>query len=124
MKPETALKLVSDYSALTRAIRDCKKQIGEHLNKCPGLNGYRLEHETVGDLRVPSARSQNDQDTHLKSFYTPERDDHGYLEWADIEDMETECSHCYAAHLVIQKRKALRRSLGAVKSAMTRLGAQ
>ncbi|CAB3931564.1 hypothetical protein [Achromobacter insolitus] len=137
MKPETALKLVSDYSALTRAIRECKKEIGQHLDQCNGLKGFRRETEFIPPdeflpegYTQPTARSNGDQETHLKGWYTPETvEDHwggeGRLDYLEIgEDESDECPHCYAAHLVIQKRKALRRSLGAVKSAMTRLGAQ
>ena len=39
----------------------------------------------------------------------------------DVHGME--CQHCYAAHLAIQERKAMRKSLGAVKAAMTKGGA-
>ena len=119
MKPETALKLVSDYSALTRAIRDCKKELAETLSACPGPNPPRMKSQGMNDPAT----------NHLDGWYTPETIvDHwgeeqlDYLEIGD--DQREECPHCYAAHLTIQKRKALRRRLGSVKSSMTRLGVQ
>ncbi|PPA72832.1 hypothetical protein C4E15_28115 [Achromobacter spanius] len=119
MKPETALKLVSDYSALTRAIRDCKKELAETLGRCSGPNPPRMKSQGVNDPAT----------NHLDGWYTPETIvDHWGEERLDYLDIGVEqfeeCRHCYGAHIIIQKRKALRRRLGSVKAAMTKLGAQ
>lgn len=136
MRPETALHLVGQYARLTREIKLCKKQIGEALDKCRGLKGWRLETETnpgwpanevfegSPPFEEPTDRSQTDQDTHLKGWYTPETGDEDGPQWLPIgPDEQAECPACYAAHLLIQRRKELRKSLAAVKGAMTRLGA-
>ena len=137
MKPETALKLVSDYSALTRAIRECKKEIGDNLDLCNGLKGFRRETEMIPPdeylaegYAQPTDRSCDDQEIHLTGWYKPETHCYGHesdpsLVYLKIgEEQHAECPHCYGAHMAIQKRKALRRRLGAVKAAMTKLGAQ
>ena len=121
MKPQTAVRLVGEYARLTCAIKTCKREIGARLTKCNGLNGWRNELEPNGIFA--SDRSRSDQDTHLKGWYRPIDlvDDVVYL---DIDqDQRDECEHCFAAHLLIQERKALRRQLASVKAAMTRHGA-
>lgn len=137
MNPSTAVDLVNRYSRLTKAIAACRKRIGEHLDLCNGLQGFRRETERspgfdggpdVGWIddssEIPTPRSQNDQDTHLKGWYDgsgreTNYDGDGYL---PIESQKDECPHCWAAHLVVEERKVLRRQLGAVKGAMTRIG--
>lgn len=130
MTPAKALELVGRYARLTKAINGCKKRIGEHLDMCPGLNGKRLEviYEAAFDggpevgliegWHRPTDAAIADQDTHLKTWYAKERDDEGRITFGEVVD--DECPHCYAAHLVIQARKQLRKQLAAVKGAMTR----
>lgn len=135
MKPQTAVDLVGKYARLTHAIKACKGRIGAELDKCPGLKGFRLERATercdwlhimVGDS---TKAAQDDQDTHLSVWYSKD-----YGEWEDrgvptfvrfdigSGDEPEECPACYAAHLIVQERKAMRRQLASVKGAMTRLG--
>jgi hypothetical protein len=136
MKPATALRLVGQYARLTREIKLCGKQIGSALDKCRGLKGWRLETETnpgwpatedfggSPPFETPTDRSQTDQDTHLKEWYSMVDCGDDDRCWQSITPKhEAECPACYAAHLVIQRRKELRKSLAAVKGAMTRLGA-
>lgn len=129
MKAETALNLVMRFSALTQAIKAMPNRIGAELEKCQGLKGFRHEtepHEFGGEtIQLPTARSNDDEETHLKGWYTPDTsygyDGEGELVYTEVgEDERAECPHCYAAHLVIQERKTLRLQLGAVKAAMTR----
>ncbi|HEU6454003.1 MAG TPA: hypothetical protein VN201_00910 [Roseateles sp.] len=136
IKPETAVDLVGKYARLTHAIKACKGRIGVELDKCPGLKGKRLERATEycdwlcvmpGD---PTKAAQDDQDTHLKVWYSKdygEWEDHGYPHFRRFTigegDEPEECPACYAAHLIVQERKALRSQLAHVKAAMTRLGA-
>lgn len=139
MKPEKALELVGRYARLAKAIRNCKKRISEHLDKCHGLNGKRLEFFSqpgfdggplVGFVEAyeePTDAAMRDQDTHLKVWYGKDygdTEDHGcpvFVHFTVGEgDEEEECRHCYAAHLVVQERKQLRKQLAAVKGAMTR----
>lgn len=132
MTPSTALNLVGRYSRLTSEIKLLRQQIGDHLEKCPGLDGKRLEMDEFGcHIHQRDWDSKNrDKSTHLWGWYQPETVDSGYYGAPDIEYQEitaddhgAECPHCYAAHLAVQRRKAARRELGAVKAAMTRGGA-
>jgi hypothetical protein len=122
MKADKALELVQRYSALQWTIRACRARIGRELDKCRGVKGKRLE--TEGRYNDPTPEAQADQDTHLKGWYTPEEVDDNYsprLEYQSIGEIEREeCPHCYAAHLIVQERKAARKAFGAVKAAMTR----
>lgn len=115
-----AIELVSRYAELTQSIADCKPKIADALERCPGFNGHRLE--VGGPFKMPTDRSRNDV-THLSEWYAADRDDEGRLEFMEVTDVEAEtCPHCYAAHLVIQERKGLRRQLGTVKGQMTKFG--
>jgi hypothetical protein len=121
MKPEKALELVTRYAVLTKAIKDAKREIGENLSNCKGVSGNRL----VGDpFRHVEVDAKNREiDLHLVQWYTPERTEFDYEYFEISIDQQEECAHCYAAHLAVQKRKAARKSLGAVKAAMTRSAA-
>lgn len=127
MKPDKALELVMRFSALTQALKACRIRIGEHLNLCNGLKGFRNEtewheHFDGTPYQSPTDRAVADEETHLKAWYTPDFEyGDGYSKgYVDVDMVSDECPHCYAAHLVIQERKLLRRQLGAVKAAMTR----
>jgi hypothetical protein len=133
VKAATALSLVGRYSRLTKEIKSLRQQIGEHLDRCPGLDGKRLEVDEYGcHIHQRDWDSKNrDKSTHLWGWYQPETTDDGidYSEprqvWQQIGVLEAEeCPHCYAAHLAVQRRKAARRELGSVKAAMTREGAK
>jgi hypothetical protein len=136
IKPATAVDLVGRYARLTHAIRACKGRIGAELDKCHGLKGKRLEvaTERCDWLHIipgePTKEAQDDQETHLSVWYSKdygEWEDHGVPHFVRFHvgsgDEPEECPACYAAHLIVQERKALRRQLGSVKAAMTRLGA-
>lgn len=129
MQAAKALELVMRFSALTQAIKSMPTRIGDELEKCHGLKGFRHEtepQEFAGEtLHLPTERSNGDSETHLKGWYTPDVsygcDGEGNLVYTDVgEEERAECPHCYAAHMLIQDRKTLRRQLGAVKAAMTR----
>lgn len=129
MKPETAIKLITSYSNLTRGIADAKKRIGVHMDLCKGYSGKRGDVDAQGWPVAP--RGEEDQkgrekDMHLWTWYQPEWDDYENPSYEKItqEIHGQQCPHCYAAHLAIQERKAMRKSLGSVKAAMTRLGSK
>lgn len=120
MTPDKALELVGRYARLTKQIRASKSRIGDNLELCNGLLGFRHE---IGEDGFPTQRSADDQDTHLKDWYAADMSDDGPL-WRGIgEEERAECPHCYAAHVVIRERKALRHQLAGVKAAITRGGA-
>lgn len=130
MKPWKALELVIRYSRHTRRIKELGAQIGESLDRCPGLDGKRLEVDEYGcHVHRRDTDSKNrDKSTHLWHWYQPETVDSGYIDpdlvWHQVGTPESEeCPHCYAAHLAIQERKEHRKRLGAVKAAMTKGGA-
>ena len=136
MKPEKALELVGRYARLTHSIAACKKRIGDELERCPGLKGFRLEtrhYEAIDSDHVfgpieahdaPTDRAMRDQDTHLSIWYAKdygELGEYGFERFTVGEgDEATDCPHCFAAHLIVQERKALRKQLSTVKGAMTR----
>ena len=118
MSPDKALDLVRRVSSLQWEIRAAKARIGRGLDKCQGLKGKR--HEKDG-WRGYTQAAQDDQDTHLKHWYMPEKLDEGGRDYIEIGDDEREeCPHCYAAHLIVQERKAVRKAFGCVKAAMTK----
>lgn len=140
IKPETAVDLVGRYARLTHAIKACKGRIGAELDKCQGLKGNRLERVAGGGGDVDdllfegclTRAAQDDQDTHLSVWYGKEYGELIDRSWYDpvfkryaieAHDEGAECPACYAAHLIVQERKAMRRQLASVKAAMTRLGA-
>lgn len=130
MTPTKALDLIHRYSELQWAIRACQGYIAEALDKCTGQDGKRLERRRA--IEMPPYEPWSDMDgeanekqTHLRQWYTPEMSEgyYGseYPTWQNVGDMEAqECIHCFAAHMQIQRRKALRRQFGSVKAAMTR----
>lgn len=130
MTPAKALELVERYSRLHHAIAGCKPRIGDHLEQCHGQKGYRKETEFHcgfdgnGSFEAPTRRSDDDQETHLPLWYKPTINADDYepeLRYRDIGSAEqAECPHCFAAHLVIQERKALKRQFAAVKGAFSR----
>ena len=134
MTPERALDLVRRYADTRRKIKAATTQIGDSLEQCHGISGRRQAMDAYGNLvaRETDAKGR-DTDTHLHAWYQPEVSDNGYhmdpdLVWPAItsEKHGYECLHCYAAHLAIQERKALRKSFGAIKGAMAKVegGAQ
>lgn len=123
MKPEKALELVTRYAALTKAIKDAKREIGESLSNCKGVSGNRLVADPFRHVEVDA--KNREIDLHLVQWYTPERGEWGSVEWAEIgaEDQGQECPHCYAAHLAVQKRKEAKKQLAIVKRSMSRSAA-
>lgn len=125
MTPEKALDLVGKYSRLTHSIAACKKRIAVELDKCPGQAGRRLG---WADPMDPDAILQCDtnDETHLAAWYAKdygEPGEYGFERFTVGEgDEPDECPACYAAHLIVQERKDLRRQLSYVKGAMTRFG--
>ena len=135
MSPDQALELVGRYARLTHSIKACKKRIAAELDKCPGLKGKRLGvatercdwmHIIPGFL---TKEAQDDQNTHLSVWYGKEYGELIDRNWYDpifmryaieAHDEGAECPACYAAHLIVQERKELRRQLAHVKGAMTR----
>lgn len=133
MKPEKALELVTRYAVLTKQIKAFKAAIGGNLDKCKGYSGKRGDVDADGwpvANRGEEDSKGREKDVHLWAWYTPEVAEEtqytdGGLVYQTIaaDEHGAECPHCYAAHLAIQERKAARKSLGAVKAAMTRSAA-
>ena len=131
MTPDKALELVGRYSRLTKEIKLLKQQIGEHMDRCPGVNGDRHAVDANGwpTYRPDVDSKGRDKGMHLWCWYQPEISDGSYYNephqvWNEVgKEQAAECAHCYAAHEAIQRRKQARKSLGAVKAAMTRSAA-
>lgn len=124
MKPYKALELVLRYAHLTKAIKLATKNIGTHLDLCNGFSGNRLKN--ILSFNAPDVdidEKGRDRDVHLVAWYTPKPSgDYGRPEWEAITQDEHQpiCPHCYAAHLAVEQRKALRQALGSVKRSMSR----
>lgn len=134
MKPDRALELVLRYSQIKRAIAACGPRICAEVEKCHGQNGYRhevvhhpaVDHGVFGFIDAhdePTERAMKEE-THLAMWYSKdygEWEGYDYRRFTVGDDGEDEqCPHCFAAHLIVQERKELRRQLGRVTSAMTR----
>jgi hypothetical protein len=116
-----ALKACADYARLSGEIRRLSVQIGEHIGKCPGVNGDLQPAPDDGWYM----RYQKDR-MHLKEAYTPDPQgfppENVYMEPGDIEEYLAVCPHCLAAHEAIQARKAARKQFGIVKRAISAMG--
>lgn len=124
MAPEKALELVGRYARLTHSIAACKKQIAAELVKCPGQAGRRLgTYMDWTDVEAFGVVDPSDE-THLAAWYAKDYGEHGEFGFERFivghGDEPDECAHCFAAHLIVQERKALRKQLATVKGAMTR----
>lgn len=120
MKPEKALELVQRYATLNREIKETSRKIGNQLLRCKGISGKRQVLEESIESELDS--KGRELDVHLTNWYKPEVSSWGRVTFNDIslEEHGVECPHCYEAHLLIQKRKELRQSLGSVKRVMSR----
>lgn len=124
MSPDKALELVGRYARLTRQIKDCSKRIGDAIEKCCGLSGFRGSQEWLAAASGFDDKGR-DKDVHLWHWYQPKESGNEYsgpyLVWPEPgEDEAAECPHCWAAHLAVQERKQARRQLAAVRGAMSR----
>ena len=124
MKPEKALELVGRYARLTHSIAACKKRIGDELEKCPGQAGRRNSpwiSQVDGSIL---STFDNSDETHLAAWYAKDYGEPGEFGFERFtvgeDDEEADCPNCFAAHLIVQERKALRKQLSTVKGAMTR----
>jgi hypothetical protein len=99
---ETALKACVKYVELSREVRRMSVAIGSALDRCPGVDGKL--HDTY---------DYESDETHLKRAYRWNDEWYGSFDG---------CKHCETAHNLIQQRKAARKSLGAAKRWITRIG--
>lgn len=128
MSPDKALDLVRRFSSLQWEIRAAKARIARELDKCTGLDGKRLDNRRryeASEFGFTLDHEKNDKAIHLREWYEPELIEREWgpagREWAPVtEDRREECPHCYAAHLIVQERKAARKAFGCVKAAMTK----
>lgn len=108
MTPAKAIELVNKYATLTRSIKECKPLIGNYLDKCEfnHLRGWYAKLE-------PADYETTNYDVPV--MITPSG------EWLEVgENQRIECPICYAAHLVVQERKSMRKQLAIVKRSMSR----
>lgn len=123
MTPERAKELIQEYADVNRKIKDTKSQIGSALDKCQGISGNRKDGYTVYvDENVTHDSKGRDLDLHLTYWYKPMcgEDYEAIYEFITEEEHGIECRHCYAAHLLIQDRKKLRKMFGTIKGIMSR----
>lgn len=127
MTPEKALELVTRYAVLTKQIKALKETIGTSLDGCKGYSGKRGDVDDRGCWIQPRDEDHKgrEKDMHLWAWYEPEYDEYENPSYEEIkpEIHGVQCPHCYGAHIAIQERKAARKSLSAVKAAMTRSAA-
>lgn len=127
MKPKMALQLVNRYCTLQRRINAIKKELSEQLRQCAGVGGLRNKANTDGW----PVEGWKDDPIHLANWMQEEAEETGHRRGGFrvngptiIGDRhQAECPHCFAAVGLIRERLVLRKSLGAVKTAMTTHGA-
>ena len=125
MTPERAKELIQEYADVNRKIKDTKSQIGSALDKCQGISGKRKNGISLDfeDSEPTHDSKGRELDLHLTQWYTPrytpDWDDEVYLK-ITAKEHGVQCPHCYAAHLLIQDRKKLRRRFGTIKGTMSR----
>ncbi len=123
MTPEQkALKACVDYAHWSAEIKRLTTVIGDSLAACPGVNDH-LQFTGIGFSPAEVDRFHADE-THLRRAYASDMDDDGTSWLSRSEQMEilSACPHCLSAHEAIQARKAARKSLGAVKRQIGKLG--
>lgn len=114
-----ALKACADYARLNAEIRRLSKVIGDCIDKCPGVF-YREIRNAKGDLTATNTTA-----THLTAAFACDIDDDGDRYFLTLEEQLEAlagCPHCLAAHEAIQQRKTARKSLGATKRWITKIG--
>jgi len=128
MSPEhKALRACADYARLHIEIKRLTLEMGEALDRCPGVSGNRLPADWLTCTGEEAAAHHGDA-THLKEAYTPKIEGDQYephqvwMSDFEIREYLAACPHCLAAHEAIQARKAARKSLGAAKRAITMIG--
>lgn len=119
-----ALQACADYARLNAEIKTLTKAIGDALHYCKGVRG------TCGVGADGMKYGEHDDDTHLKSAFTPEVVDDGWGEgrtvWmtdAEIREYLYEnCACCLKAYEFVLERKASKKALGSVKRAIGTIG--
>lgn len=106
MTPDKALSLVIRYAELNRLIKNDKVRFSDQLDLCQSPDKHVFDWWKL--VEDEEATQYNEGESHYQKITAEE---HG-----------AECPHCYAAHLVIQERKAHRRQFAAVKGQMSRAG--
>lgn len=117
---DKALKACADYAHLNSEIKQLTKLIGDALHYCKGVRG------TCGVGDDGMKYGDHDDDTHLKSAFTPDIDDEGHAMWmtdSDIREYLFEnCDCCLKAYGFVLERKAAKKALGATKRAIGAIG--
>lgn len=115
-----ALKACADYARINAEIKTLTKSIGNALRYCKGVRGTCGVDEEGFQYGDP-----NDQ-THLKDAFSGDVDDDGHRVWmtdAEIREYLYEnCDCCLKAYELVLKRKAAKKSFGAVKRSIGLIG--
>jgi len=130
MKEKQALELVKLYALTNKAIKGTTNEIAQSLDNCQGISGKRKSNESAY-FEFESTESRfdskgRDTDLHLTKWYTPEMGGDSYgpvavYEYITDYDHGVQCKYCYEAHLLIQKRKELKKKFGIIKRTMSRV---
>ena len=116
---DKALEACRAYSQWQGEIRRLTRAIGDALCACEGINGDLQKWDEGGD------------ETHLKDIYRGYTEEgyqvgeqHYHYTDAEVVEHLTEhgCTHCLAAHRLIQQRKAARQKFGAANRWIGKLG--
>lgn len=117
---DKALKACADYARLNADIKQLTKLISGALHYCSGVRG------TCGVGEDGMKYGEHDDDTHLKSAFTPDKNDEGYAVWmtdAEIREYLFEhCACCLKAYEFVLERKAAKKALGTVKRSIGAIG--
>ncbi|MCA8018110.1 hypothetical protein [Burkholderia metallica] len=115
-----ALKACADYARLNAEIKRLTSAIASALHYCKGVRG------TCGIGEDGMTYGDHDDVTHLKSAFTPDKDDQGYAVFmtdAEIREYLFEnCDCCLKAYGFVLERKVAKKALGAVKRSIGAIG--
>lgn len=120
---------LAKHEVLLQQLGQMKKQISAHLAECPVMK--TINHpDTTGEAYYALMDQKGLVKTHLwEAFNETVESDYGNQVLMDSDDQEihlteedTGCEHCYAAWLVIRKRRDIRQELGCVRRSLRMLG--
>jgi hypothetical protein len=120
---EKALKACADYARLNAEIKRLTKAISDALNPCKGVRG------TCGIAADGMKYGEHDDETHLKSAFTPDTTDDGYYPtkvWMNDSEireyLHEHCACCLRAYELVLERKATKKAFGVAKRSIGAIG--
>lgn len=122
-REQKALRACADYARLNTEIKRLTKAIADMLHYCEGVRG------TCGIGTDGMKYGEHDDDTHLKSAFTPDTSEDGYYPtkvWMNDSEIREylyeHCACCLKAYELVLERKAAKKAFGVVKRSISTIG--